>query len=268
MSNFVVFLALSASLGLATPGTITAFEATYPGGLAAIKEVGEGEKGSVIYEVAGARVLVGYSPKAVPSTITTHALTSIESWSEGHSALQHQSGHVTIGLVKAPRGYKAALKGATAVTLVAGALASNLPVSAAIFADSALVVDPADLRTSALEFARNGEPPVHLWVSRNPLMLEDEQGKTKPMVITRGLKPFVGREIEFASNKYPLQLIASRVSDASSYLIKRGPILKDGETFGISETERIRVKHLSPGLSGVPALSFTVEVPDPSEIPN
>ena len=61
-------------------------------------------------------------------------------------------------------------------------------------------------------------------------------------MVTTGLSAFVDREIEFQPSAKPPDLLASRLIGTIRYLLAKGPVLNDGDTLGISENERIRVR--------------------------
>ena len=51
----------------------------------------------------------------------------------------------------------------------------------------------------------------------------------------------------------------------AKWLLLKGPVLKDGDTFGVSETERIRVYHRDKGIMGqTPVLVLDIGTLDPT----
>lgn len=59
---------------------------------------------------------------------------------------------------------------------------------------------------------------------------------------TKGLAPFAGREIEFAPSTWAPMQMAGRVIGTALYLMQHGPVIKDGDTLGASERERLNVR--------------------------
>jgi hypothetical protein len=53
----------------------------------------------------------------------------------------------------------------------------------------------------------------------------------------------VGREIELEGNGLDLEAVVTRVWGLAAYLIDRGAVIADGDTFGLSATERLKVRH-------------------------
>ena len=76
--------------------------------------------------------------------------------------------------------------------------------------------------------------------------------------VTLGLSQFVGREIEFEGKGLDVTTVLDRVMGLAVYLIERGALIADGDTVGVSETERMEVKYAaSRRLAGIPVLLAT-----------
>lgn len=54
--------------------------------------------------------------------------------------------------------------------------------------------------------------------------------------------------------------LAARLYEAASYLLENGPVFKDGQTFGRSETERIKIR-IGKSKLGKPGRVMRLEVP-------
>jgi hypothetical protein len=79
-------------------------------------------------------------------------------------------------------------------------------------------------------------------------------------VVTQGLAPFVDRELEFTAPAPQLRALLDRAFGLSTYLIQNGPVLKDGSSFGVSETERISVRFVeSKAFPGLPVIAGSLE---------
>src|SRR5262249_37873935 len=59
-----------------------------------------------------------------------------------------------------------------------------------------------------------------------------------------GLSAFVGREIEYETDRADRSDIVFTVGGLATYLIEHGPVVRDGNTFGASETERLTARHV------------------------
>ena len=109
-----------------------------------------------------------------------------------------------------------------------------------------------------------GRPPADVWVQL--LWLDGPptpEGERTLAVVTTGLAPFVGREVEFMPAPLPPAVIAERTLGTITYLLGQGPVLKDGDSLGVSEAERIRAKYAAQGYKpGVPVIQLRIEALD------
>ncbi len=83
-----------------------------------------------------------------------------------------------------------------------------------------------------------GEPnfPTRYWVAVQLIQDGEKFGGS-----TNGLALFTGYEIEMPPVPWPMQEVAGRLVGVVTYLFTAGPMLKDGETLGVSETERFKI---------------------------
>ena len=91
------------------------------------------------------------------------------------------------------------------------------------------------------EFARmqNGEIPFSLWV----LIQFSKQPNGNTLISTLGMRAFEQMEIETEST-LPLDQTFDFVRKFGTYILANGPVVKDGQTIGHSEAQRIKVCHV------------------------
>ena len=108
--------------------------------------------------------------------------------------------------------------------------------------------------------------PDTLWTRISFLRGAPVPGGTPTVAaFTTGLAAFIGREIEFQPAPLQPVEVAQRLVGLCQYLIVNGPVIRDGETVGLSEREKIRVRHAPAGQRpGVPVLLMSLEVADPA----
>ena len=150
------------------------------------------------------------------------------------------------------------LRGIRVLTAIAGAFAALYPdqVLAGLWGSKVLNSREAWVKVSATSFAAYPNLPISLWVSQHPFSDETTGGLG---VLTQGLARFVGRELEFVAPGSDLKLLLDRAFGMTAYLVQHGPVLKDGSTFGISETERVAVTlRVSSRFSGLPVIAATL----------
>jgi hypothetical protein len=118
-----------------------------------------------------------------------------------------------------------------------------------------LVAHPAArwLEMSRTAFAPYPQFPYHLWVSIHPFRDGVVTG-----AITFGLSSFVGREIDLEGVGLDPRTVLDKVAGLAAYLLERGAVVRDGDTIGASETERLQVRHVtSRRVAGLPVLLTT-----------
>jgi hypothetical protein len=92
--------------------------------------------------------------------------------------------------------------------------------------------------------------PLLLWVDVLPVGTP-----SGTEIMTVGLAAFTGREIEYPVNQPDLTPALNVVTGVACYLIEHGDVIKDGDTVGGSETERIVARHAtSSNFNGMPVL--------------
>jgi hypothetical protein len=115
-------------------------------------------------------------------------------------------------------------------------LVNQLPVIGVLW--DHVLVQPATLE-SEFQRLQSGEIPFSLWV----LIQSSKQPNGNILISTIGMRTFELMEIETESS-LPLDQTFNIVRQFGSYLIAKGPVVKDGETIGQTETQRIKVRHI------------------------
>jgi hypothetical protein len=181
-------------------------------------------------------------------------------WPEARKMMEGHRAHIVIAPLNAATTFIDLKKQAQTVTAVAITMASLTPTVAAIWATGQAITKVQDFINAAPSVDK-GEPAAPIWIG----MLigrgsKTDQGEVTIGAMTTGLEPFIGREIDFEPTPVPMLTVAHRLVGVMQYLLTQGPVLKDGDSIGISPTERIRAKHLAETVRlGVPVLKLTVE---------
>lgn len=156
-------------------------------------------------------------------------------WPDCKTVAASHRGHLVVSVVGKTL---QPLPAARLTTAVIGALIATMPASCAVVWDTK-VARPAKLwmEMSRQSFAQFPDYPFTLWIDIMPFRSEAGIG-----AVTMGLSAFAGREIEFETDKLPLRTMIDRVSGLAVYLIEHGAVVKDGDTFGGDERERITAR--------------------------
>jgi hypothetical protein len=124
----------------------------------------------------------------------------------------------------------------TAVT----ALAAQQPgVMGVLWPEATLVIFPKLFIEMAAAIDSPEAPPLYLWVDlrafRNP------DGTTG--LFTHGLAALGHMEMEIPSIDMPIGELREWMLNIMYYLLEKGPVLKDGQTIGMSAEQQINIRH-------------------------
>lgn len=268
MSRFITYLALDQMAALSSRQVIDAFRQAAGSAPMRIEPVGPdrdkaGE--AIVVQVNGAPATVMFIDQPLPADAWQEAAARSLTWREAGTAMAATRAHVIVALLNDTTEHDAALNGAVAVSMLAGALAQRLPVAAAIFTEAQTIIPGSEAARIATALGQ-GQLPVHFLVGlsylRGPAL---HDGRPTMAAMTTGLLPFVGRELELTPTALQPVEIAQRLLGLSQYLIVQGPVIKDGETVGLTEREKIRVRYAAAGQrGGVPVMLMTLETQDPA----
>jgi len=217
--------------------------------------------GQALTFAAGNRLLsVMLIDKPLPDGTLDEAIKADLVWPEAKEEIATHRAHVIVGCVANAEGHGPAVETAGLVTAMAAAVAALTPTIGIYWSTGNTVTEAARFQQIADSFFE-GNAPVTVWVQLLLLpSLPTAKGERTLAAVTQGLQPFVGREIEFQPTTLPPATIAQRVIGACIYLLNKGPVLRDGDTLGVSHEERIRVAYANSGQRpSVPVLRMGVE---------
>lgn len=169
-------------------------------------------------------------------------------WPQALAVSRSHQAHVivgTIGKVTSP------LHEARAVTAVIGGLLDIAPGCLVVMWGARVARPAAQWKDqSRTAFAPYPQYPFLLWIDIAPIRTGSGVD-----AVTIGLSSFVDREIEFEVGRFNPADALNNVAGLAGYLIEHGNVVKDGDTFGGSERQRIRIRHaVSTHRRGVPVL--------------
>lgn len=221
--------------------------------------------GPIIMDLGGTLITVLFIDKPIPEEALSNAIRVDRMWPEAAQRLATHRAHAIVATLSEAEGFEQARTGAQTVTLAAAALCALMPTIGVYWDAGDTVVEASRFRESAQAMTQ-GRIPADMWIQF--LWLDGPKtpaGERTLAVVTTGLAPFVGREIEFQPAPLPPAVIAERVLGTIVYLLMNGPVLNDGDTLGVSESERIRTRHRPSGQRpNLPIMALSVERLDSS----
>jgi len=114
-------------------------------------------------------------------------------------------------------------------------LIEQLPVIGVLWGSSLI---PAEIFKGEFANAMKGGIPFSLWV----LIQFSKQPNGNILISTLGMRDFDHMEIETESS-LPLDQTFDLVRKFGSYILSTGAMVKDGDTVGLSEQQKIKVRH-------------------------
>jgi len=138
-------------------------------------------------------------------------------------------------------------------------LIEQLPVIGVLWG-SALI--PTATFKGEFASALKGEIPFSLWV----LIQFSKQPNGNILISTLGMRDFEQMEIE-AESTLPFDQTFDLVRKFGSHILANSPVVKDGDTFGLTADQRIKVRHLRSFRPDVNENVYWLELADKSTVP-
>ncbi|MEN2470078.1 DUF4261 domain-containing protein [Burkholderia sp. GS2Y] len=237
MSSPVAAILSSQSVSIESKCVIEALQSTFPN--LSIGRDGsnlQADLSSAIISVDGVMVALLSLPARLPDGWQVAARRAEGHWPQASKVCEQHQAHVLVSLMDSSVDR---LRAAQIVTAVATAFITSHSTCSAVVWDSVVV-------SSSEKFAEYGRSafadypnfPISLWVSFHPFQEVDIVG-----LVTMGLANFAGREIELDGPRTQLRIILDRAKGLVVYLMKLGVAIHDGDTIGVSEGERITIRH-------------------------
>ncbi len=177
--------------------------------------------------------------------------------------LLDNAAHVAVASPHRYEGREATLRASMAVLRVASVI-SERPGAHAVLWSLAESLTPAPAFRAEIARTSEHDAPIEVLSRIGQLQAGTEGGKSLIGVWAMGLAPFVGRDVEFVPKPLPAYQLFNALASAVNWLILKGPVFKDGDTFGVSATERIRVHHRDRGtMVRTRVLLMDIETLDP-----
>jgi uncharacterized protein DUF4261 len=155
-------------------------------------------------------------------------------WPEAAGQLRPTKAHFLVVVAPGTPDLKAA---AVKLTKVTAALVESSSAAGVLWGGSGTAHAPQPFRQTADEISAD-RLPVEIWVGFG-LIPESNQTHS---VFTSGLEDFGMQEIEIHSSQRDPQFLYERLFDIVHYVLRKDVVLHDGETIGISDTERITIQ--------------------------
>ena len=213
----------------------------------------------LMLDINGALYTVMQVDRPLPPDAYEMALRLNRSWSQAGEVVAQCKAHLIVAPVLPTNGvHSAALQAAVDLTRLCAALVEIEGARAVVWTTGDVLVEAPRFGLAANELVQK-RIPLMSWINLIPVLgPKTEKGEQTFAVLTSGLQPFIGREVEFPPSTMKSEEITKRVLGFAHLLILRGPFVKDGETIGISANDFIVVKEQPQGQRpGIPVFSLS-----------
>ncbi len=157
-------------------------------------------------------------------------------WPEARAVLKQHKAHLLVS-ISSPDADE--IDRSLQLTQVIAALTETVETAGIYWGAGAVVQSPQTFRGHAKGATRE-LLPLFLWISFRVGRNKDNSW----WGYTIGLQAFDHLELEVVRSGYSPEDFVNRLFNCAHYLLDHGPVLKDGDTFGLSAEEKIKVRHL------------------------
>jgi hypothetical protein len=127
------------------------------------------------------------------------------------------------------------------LTLLTAAVCAAAQRASGVYWSAGTAVTPAETFVKLAQEMTPESFPLHAWIEFR--IFPDDEGK-RWSVFTTGLAALGLMEIEVRDVLGEPPDLVTRVMDVAQYLVQEGPVLKDGDTLGSSEEEKLLIHHV------------------------
>lgn len=209
------------------------------------------QEGTLGLELGPTTVMLGLMPASIPWRDLELVAHSAFDWPEATEVLQAHRAHVVVSAL-GPPGDK--VDGAMLLTRVTAAVALQEGATGVYWGEAPQVSSAQTFVEAARAMSRE-QLPLHQWLGFP--MQRTSEGRVS--LATSGMRALGFMELEFVEQRAEAAVLVDRAFNVAHYLLDRGPVLKDGDTVGLSAEERIRVRH-APSVLDPPRTVYRLEL--------
>ncbi|MBX7184667.1 MAG: DUF4261 domain-containing protein [Vicinamibacteria bacterium] len=198
----------------------------------------QGDPGVLVFDLMGSMATVSHMPGPIPWSDLAGPAAAAWHWKEATEVLEAHKSHLLVGLLRDDG--LPPLKRAIMLTLLTASVIECASDCTGVYWGSGTAVTPAERFARSAQLMTPEELPLFSWIEFR--VFQGEEPETW-CVFTTGMKALGHLEIEVRDSRVGASELVDRVYGIAHYLTQAGPVLKDGDTVGDSDEERIRVRH-------------------------
>lgn len=196
------------------------------------------EEGAAGFESGGRSILFLHVPIPIPAGDIESACAGSWMWPEAATEMKRQTSHLIVTAV--PGEKSSVVNEALNATRAAAAVCRAGGAVGVYWGNGGQVHKPEVFVEFATSCDEDDMLPVMLWIG---LRVSGPDREGSFTLSTHGLRPFGHKELEVVDTSMPVGDLRMTAFDVVEYLLKNGPVLKHGHTFGPSADVKWKVEH-------------------------
>lgn len=193
-----------------------------------------GEENTIGFAVGDDIVLLGVMPAPIPWGDLEVPCETSWLWPEARKVLRKHTDHIIVTVM----GDEDPIARAKLLTMVCASVLATCEEALGVYwGDAALVNSSKIFQAFTNDSLGDDGLPLYLWIDFRAGLAED--GRTAGFTV--GLKALGHREFETESSTDEPGDLRERFFALANYVLDNGPVIKDGNTVGGDENEKIRV---------------------------
>ncbi|OYU76171.1 MAG: hypothetical protein CFE32_11370 [Alphaproteobacteria bacterium PA3] len=273
--RFVALLPLTHSVDFADDQILARLTGLFPSLMSKLRVVRaggfkEGGEGGPCFLAVGPNVISVHLHPGPPRLETSDSLDTVcPAWFGVRANHPKIHSHVVVRSEQDANHPAEALAAAAAVSMVAAALISVVPVEEIIWKTGQVSIEPQAFQRAALRLTIPEIKVGHWLAWRSFEGPVSPQNRPSLIYRSKGLAPFFGRELETVASILPLAEIEKRVMAVTDFLILHGPPVFDDMPLYVPDHDYVRVRLRDRGfMDPDPVLLLRIEAgPTPAAGP-
>lgn len=185
-----------------------------------------------IIEINGYRIAIANMPVSIPGDEVKTTAEFNYFWKNGEKEATDHKGHIILSIIN---GGKSPVIENVLFTKIATSIMNNSN-SLGIYIGGRTLTLKKDFYIENAEMMSEQDLPIYNWVYFG---MRDEEGKHS--IYTYGLADFGKLEMEIVNSEHPMDEIQELMFNLCHYVIASNVKLNDGETIGMSATQKLKL---------------------------
>ena len=187
----------------------------------------------IAFRIGDSDAIIGPMPAPIPWSDLEGPCKTSWLWPEAESALRGHDRHLIVTVMSE----KGPVEQSTVLTQVCASILATCAEAPGVFWSNATLLVPSKVFQEFATQILPGAPPLYIWVNFHI----GRAGKGRTRGFTTGMAALGQMEFETESSPEPPPELRDRLFGLCNYVLEHGPVIKDGDTIGEDENERIQV---------------------------